>query len=321
MDERGNMTFGINTFYLLGFPTSQTIQIVLFFIFLFAYILTVVENILVIIIIWTSANLHKPMYFFLVNLSFLEMWYVTVTIPKLLAIFVTESRQISVTACMSQLYFFSSLVCTECMLLAVMAFDRYVAICNPLHYVTIMDWNICLVLALCSWFTGFLISFIKVYYISRLTFCNSGQINHFFCDVSPILNLACTDMRMAELVDFVLALFILLVPLMLTFISYCCILTAVFGIQTTSGRQKAFSTCASHLAVVIIFYSATLFMYARPSKAQSFNYNKLISVVYTVITPLLNPVIYCLRNKDVKEVIWQLILKPDQTLPERVSMA
>ncbi|XP_063312555.1 olfactory receptor 6B1-like [Pelobates fuscus] len=321
MDERGNTTFGINTFYLLGFPTSQPIQIVLFFIFLFAYILTVTENILVIIIIWTSANLHKPMYFFLGNLSFLEMWYVTVTIPKLLAIFVTESRQISVTACMSQLYFFISLVCTECMLLAVMAFDRYVAICTPLHYVTIMDWNICLVLALCSWFTGLLISFIKVYYISRLTFCNSGLINHFYCDISPILNLACTDMRVAELVDFVLALFILLVPLMLTFISYCCILTTVFGIPTSSGRQKAFSTCTSHLAVVIIFYFATLFMYARLSKAQSFNYNKLISVVYTVITPLLNPVIYCLRNKDVKEVIWKLILKPNPTLPLRVSMA
>ncbi|XP_053304031.1 olfactory receptor 6B1-like [Spea bombifrons] len=309
MVEKSNMTSVINTFLLLGFPTSRPVQILLFFIFLVAYVLIIVENISVIVIIWTSSNLHKPMYIFLGHLSFLEVWYVTVTVPKLLSIFLTEGKEISLAACMSQLYFFIALVCTECVLLAVMAFDRYVAICNPLQYVTIMDRNTCFTLALCSWVIGFLISLIKVYYISSLNFCLSGQINHFYCDISPVLNLSCTDMRVAELVDFILALFILLVPLMTTFISYTCILTTILRIPTSTGRRKAFSTCASHLAVVVIFYGATLFMYARPSRAQSSNYNKLISVIYTVITPLLNPIIYCLRNKEVKETVGKLLLK------------
>ncbi|KAM8960638.1 olfactory receptor 6B1-like [Pelodytes ibericus] len=309
MEEKENMT--TITFTLLGFPTSQHIQIVLFFTFLFIYLLTIVENILVIGIIWRSSTLRKPMYFFLGQLSFLEMWYVTVTVPKLLAIILAESKQISLAACLSQLYFFISLFCTECVLLAVMALDRYVAICNPLHYITVMNWNMCLLLALGSWFTGFLISLIKVYYISHLNYCRSGQINHFYCDISPLLNLACTDMKVAEMVDFILALLILLVPLILMFISYSYILFTIFQIPTSSGRQKAFSTCASHVAVVVIFYSATLFMYARPSRAQSYNYNKLISVIYTVITPLVNPIIYCLRNKEVKKAIWTLFSTPD----------
>ncbi|XP_075424006.1 olfactory receptor 6B1-like [Ascaphus truei] len=318
MEEAENVTESISNFVLLGFSTSRPIQILLFFIFFFIYVLTVVENLLIVVIIWTSSKLHKPMYFFLGHLSFLEMWYVTVTVPKLLSIFLIESKHISITACMSQLYFFITLVCTECVLLAAMAFDRYVAICHPLRYVTIMSQHLCLFLALGSWVSGFLISFVKVYYISRLTFCHSGLINHFYCDVSPILNLSCTDIKVAELVDFVLALIILLSPLLLTFISYTCILVTILHIPTSSGRQKAFSTCASHLAVVVIFYGATLFMYARPSRAQSFNYNKMVSVVYTVITPLLNPIIYCLRNKEVKEVMWKLrCSKTDQVVHRR----
>ncbi|XP_053556544.1 olfactory receptor 6B1-like [Bombina bombina] len=307
MEEGGNITTSIGSFVLLGFPTSRPVQILLFFIFFLAYILTLLENLFVIGSIWSSSKLHKPMYFFLGNLSFLELWYVNVTVPKLLSIFLMESRHISFISCMSQLYFFISLVCTECVLLAVMAFDRYVAICHPLHYVTIMSWQLCFFLACGSWLTGFLISVIKIYYISSLHFCHSGLINHFYCDISPLLNLSCSDMKVAELVDFILALFILLVPLSLTIISYTCILITIFHIPTSRGRLKAFSTCASHLVVVVIFYAATLFMYARPSRAHSFNYNKLVSVVYTIITPLLNPIIYCLRNKDVKEALWKLI--------------
>ncbi|KAM4707037.1 olfactory receptor 6P1-like [Discoglossus pictus] len=307
MEEKINLTSNINSFLLLGFPTSRPIQILLFSIFLLVYVLTIAENLFVIVRIWSSFKLHKPMYFFLGHLSFLEMWYISVTVPKLLSVFLMESRNISFTACMTQLYFFSSLVCTECVLLAVMAFDRYVAICHPFRYLTIMSWRFCFFLASGSWFSGFFVSFIKVYYISHLTFCHSGLINHFFCDVSPILNLSCSDMRVAELVDFVLALFILIIPLLLIVISYTCILVTIFRIPTLSGRLKGFSTCASHLVVVIIFYAATLFMYARPSRAQSYNYNKLVSVIYTVITPLFNPIIYCLRNKDVKAALWSRI--------------
>lgn len=303
------MTSDVYNFYLLGFPTSRPIQMFLFFIFFLGYLLTTLENLLVITIIWTSPKLRKPMYFFIGQLSFLDIWYVTVTVPKLLVIFLIENRTISFNACMSQLYFFLCLGCTECILLTVMAFDRYVAISRPLHYVATMNWNFCFLLTSVSWIGGFLISLIKVYYISRLTFCNSGVLNHFFCDISPILNLACTDMSIAEFVDFILALLILLIPLLLTVISYAFILATILTIPTSSGRRKAFSTCTSHLVVVIIFYSTTLFMYARPSRAQSLSYNKLVSVIYTVITPLLNPIIYCLRNREVKETIWKLALK------------
>ncbi|XP_068106049.1 olfactory receptor 6B9-like [Hyperolius riggenbachi] len=308
MEDYSNFSGSITAFTLLGFPTSRPVQILLFFIFFVIYFLILAENLIIIILIWTTSKLHKPMYFFLGHLAFVEMWYVTVTVPKLLAIFVAESKRISVTTCMVQLYFFIALVCTECVLLTVMAFDRYVAICNPLHYVTTMDWNSCMLMALSSWLIGFIISVIKTYYISHVTFCHSGVINHFYCDISPVLNLACAYRELAELVDFILALFILLVPLLLTVISYTFILITILSIPTASGRKKAFSTCASHLVVVVIFYGATLFMYARPSRAKSEDYNKLISVIYTVITPLLNPIIYCLRNKEVQEIIWNLTL-------------
>ncbi|KAG8547719.1 hypothetical protein GDO81_027681 [Engystomops pustulosus] len=305
MEENSNKS--IRTFILLGFPTSRPVQILLFLIFFLIYLLTIVENLLIIVLIWKNSKLHKPMYFFLGHLSFLETWYVSVTVPKLLSIFAMENREISLVSCMLQLYFFIALVCTECVLLTVMAFDRYVAICNPLHYVTIMNWNFCLLLALGSWFIGFLISLVKVYYISRVTFCLSNVINHFYCDISPILNLACTGMKLAELVDFSLALLILLVPLLLTFVSYSCILNTVLSIPTSSGRRKAFSTCTSHLVVVVIFYAATLFMYARPSRASAVDSNKLVSVIYTVITPLLNPMIYCLRNKEVQQILSKVL--------------
>ncbi|XP_069819550.1 olfactory receptor 6B1-like [Dendropsophus ebraccatus] len=303
MEGEGNLTKIVNTFIIIGFPSSRPIQILFFFILLFMYILTTVENLLVITIIWNSCNLHKPMYFFLGNLSFLEAWYVTVTVPKLLSIFLSESKQITFTACMTQLFFFLFLGSTECVLLTVMAFDRYVAICNPLHYVTIMNWNFCFVLACCTWIIGFVIGILKICFISQLSFCQSNLVNHFYCDVSPILNLACTDMQQAEVVDFILALIILLMPLLLTSLSYMCIVATIVKIPHSNGRKKAFSTCASHLIVVVILYSTTLFMYARPSRAQSVNSNKLVSVVYTVVTPFLNPIIYCLRNKEVKEAI------------------
>ncbi|XP_077317255.1 olfactory receptor 6B9-like [Lithobates pipiens] len=306
MEDYANITRSIKTFTLLGFPTSRPIQMLLFFIFFFTYLLTILENLLIIIIIWTTSKLHKPMYFFLGHLAFLEIWYITVTVPKLLAIFVVGSHNISVTGCMTQLYFFIALVCTECVLLTIMAFDRYVAICSPLHYVTTMNWNSCVYLAMGSWFIGFIISFMKIYYISHVAFCHTDVVNHFYCDISPILNLACTGRRLAELVDFILALLILLVTLLLTCISYSCILATILSIPTSTGRKKAFSTCASHLVVVVIFYGATLFMYARPSRIRSVDSNKLVSVIYTVITPLLNPIIYCLRNKEVQEIMWKL---------------
>ncbi|XP_006034165.1 olfactory receptor 6B1-like [Alligator sinensis] len=297
--EQENYT-RVQEFILLGFPTIMELQVLLFVIFLIVYTLTLLENMVIITLIRTNHHLHKPMYFFLSNLSFLEVWYISVTVPKLLINLLVKNKSISFISCMAQLYFFIALVCTECVLLAVMAYDRYVAICNPLRYPAIMSSHLCLQLSVSSWLIGFLISMLKVFFISQLSFCGPNIINHFFCDISPLLNLSCTNMLVAEVVDFVFALLILLIPLSITIISYVCIIGTILCIPTAQGRRKAFSTCASHLTVVIIFFSATLFMYARPRRIHSFDLNKLVSVVYTIVTPMLNPFIYCLRNQEVK---------------------
>lgn len=302
--EHNNKT-KITEFFLRGFPSLIEIQIILFILFLLAYILTISENTIIIILIKLHSKLQKPMYFFLSNLSFLEICYVSVTVPKLLVTILTDDKTISFSGCMAQLFFFISLMCTECVLLAVMAFDRYIAVCHALHYVRIMNHHFCIKLALTSWISGFTITLIKIYFISKLSFCGPSIINHFFCDISPVLNLACIDMSEAELVDFILALVILLIPLLVTVVSYLCIIYAILNISTTDGRQKAFSTCASHLSVVTIFFSTTLFIYARPKKAKSSEVNKLISLLYAVFTPIINPFIYCLRNKE----IWDIIAK------------
>ncbi|XP_024076515.2 olfactory receptor 6B1-like [Terrapene carolina triunguis] len=293
----------VTEFILVGFPGVLELQLLLFLMFLLAYALTVIENTVIIMLIWANVPLHKPMYLFLGNLSFLEIWYISVTVPKMLLSFVTKRKSISFIGCMAQLYFFLALACTECVLLAVMAYDRYVAICNPLRYSAIMSQTLCIRLVAGSWLSGFLISMWKVLFISRLTFCGANIINHFFCDVSPLLNLACTDMSLAALVDFLLALLILLGPLSITVASYICIISTVVRIPSAKGHHKAFSTCASHLLVVTIFYASSLFIYARPRAISSFDSNKLVSVIYTVLTPLLNPVIYCLRNEEFKDTL------------------
>ncbi|XP_063312528.1 olfactory receptor 6B1-like [Pelobates fuscus] len=289
----------ITEFFLLGFPSLVEMRVLAFLLFSCSYILTISENIAIIIIVQMHATLQKPMYFFLSNLSFLEICYITVTVPNLLINIIKDGKTISFSGCMTQLFFFIFLMCTECVLLSAMAFDRYIAICQPLHYVQVMSKELCIQLAAASWITGCIITLIKIYFISGLSICGPNVINHFFCDISPVLNLACTDMSLAELVDFILALVILLIPLMVTVMSYISIIYNILKIPTSMGRQKAFSTCASHLSVVAIFFSTTLFMYARPKKAKSMDGNKVISLLYAVVTPIINPFIYCLRNKEI----------------------
>ena len=209
---------------------------------------------------------------------------------------------------MTQLYFFIALACTECVLLAVMAYDRYLAICEPLRYPSLMPFSMATRLAASSWGSGFFSSMMKLLFISRLSYCGSNIINHFFCDISPLLNLTCSNKEQAELVDFLLALVMILLPLMAVVSSYAAIIATILRIPTAQGRHKAFSTCASHLAVVVIYYSSTLFTYARPRAMYTFNHNKVISVLYTVIVPFLNPAIYCLRNKEVKDALRKTVL-------------
>ncbi|XP_015271172.1 PREDICTED: olfactory receptor 6B1-like [Gekko japonicus] len=293
----------VTEFILVGFPGSLKLQHSLFTVFLVAYTLTVMENLIVIVLICVNIKLHKPMYIFLGNLSFLEIWYVSVTVPKMLSGFATQKMDISFAGCMAQLYFFLALACTECALLTVMAYDRYVAICSPLCYPNIMSQDFCIRLAASSWLSGIIIATGKTFFISRLSYCGPNIINHFFCDVSPLLNLACTDLSLVELIDFLLALLILIGPLTVTITSYICIISTVLHIPSAKGKQKAFSTCASHLFVVTIFFAATIFIYARPRALTSVNAHKVVSVVYTVVTPLLNPVIYCMRNQEFKDAL------------------
>lgn len=293
----------ISEFVLVGFPTYSWLQVLLFFLFLITYLFVLLENVVIILTIWVTGSLHKPMYYFLGTMSFLETWYISVTVPKMLAGFLLCPNTISFLGCMAQLYFFMSLACTECVLLAAMAYDRYVAICWPLHYPVMMTTEFCVQLTISSWLSGFTVSLAKIYFISQVSFCGNNILNHFFCDVSPILKLACMDLSMAEMVDFVLAIIILVFPLSATVLSYAFIVSAILHIPSATGQRKAFSTCASHLMVVVIFYTAVIFMYVRPRAIASFNSNKLISAIYAVFTPMLNPIIYCLRNKEVKNAI------------------
>ncbi|XP_027713837.1 olfactory receptor 6B2-like [Vombatus ursinus] len=306
---RGENVTHIREFILVGFPTAPWLQYLLFLLSLLAYLFVLAENATIILVVWSSAALHKPMYYFLASLSILEVWYVSDILPKMLDSFLFQRRSISFEGCMTQLYFFSSLVCSECVLLASMAYDRYVAISHPLRYSVIMTTGLCVWLVAFSYASGFTISMIKVYFISSATFCGSNVMNHFFCDISPILKLACTDSSTAELVDFVLAFIILVFPLISTMLSYGHICMAVLRIPSSTGRWKAFSTCASHLTVVVIFYTAMIFMYVRPQAIDSRSSNKLISAIYTVLTPIVNPLIYCLRNKEFKGNLKKSLVK------------
>ncbi|XP_037706127.1 olfactory receptor 6B2-like [Choloepus didactylus] len=309
---RGENVTKVSAFILVGFPTAPVLQYVLFLLFLVMYLFVLVENVAIILTVWSNNPLHRPMYYFLCSMSFLEIWYVSVTIPKMLDGFLLQRKCISFTGYMTQLYFFSSLVCTKCVLLASMAYDRHVAICHPLRYVVIMSTGLCVQLVGFSFASGFTISVIKVYFISSATFCGSNILNHFFCDISPILKLACTGFSTVELVDFILAFVILVFPLVATVLSYAHIVLAVLHIPSATGHWRAFSTCASPLTVVTVFYTALIFMYIRPQAIDSRSSNKLISVLYTVLTPILNPLIYCLRNKEFKEA-WRKAVGLGQT--------
>ncbi|XP_058135173.1 olfactory receptor 6Z7-like [Dasypus novemcinctus] len=300
--ELDNMT-RVQEFVLLGLSTRMGIRSVLFANFLTFYLLTLLENTLIIYLIFSHSELRKPMYFFLGNLSCLEMCYVSVTMPSLLVGLWTGPCHVPFTACMTQLFFFISLVGTECILLASMAYDRYMAICRPLQYPLLMRPQVCLGLAMASWLGGLLVSVIKTACIASLSYCGPNVLNHFFCDVSPLLNLSCTHVSLTELVDFISAIVILWGSLLVTMASYVAIGRAVLRMPSGASHRKAFSTCTSHLVVVGIFYSATLFIYARPSRIEAMDLNKMLSVIYTVVTPMCNPIIYCLRNRDVQAAL------------------
>ncbi|XP_024052995.1 olfactory receptor 11A1-like [Terrapene carolina triunguis] len=300
--DLGNQT-SITEFILLGFGNLQKLHFLLFLLFLVIYIATMVGNILIVVLVVADQHLHTPMYFFLGNLSCLESCYTSTILPRVLASLLTGDRTISVSGCITQFYFFGSLAATESYLLAIMSFDRYLAICNPLHYAALMNSKFCLQLMASSWISAFLANCLVIFLASQLTFCNSNEIPHFFCDFSPIVKLSCSDTTLIELLTFIMAFIFTVTPFLLTLSSYVCIITTILRIPSTRGRQKAFSTCSSHLIVVTIFYGTIMIVYMLPDNNTLRDLNKVFSVFYTILTPLVNPLIYSLRNKEVHKAL------------------
>ncbi|XP_032997559.1 olfactory receptor 6Q1-like [Lacerta agilis] len=303
----------VEEFVLVGFTGINEGRLPLFAFFLVMYLLTLAENGILVLVVATERRLHTPMYFFLLHLSCLDMWYTSLTVPKMLASFGSPGgRIISYSACLAQLYLFTFLGSTECFLLAAMAYDRYVAICVPLRYQEMVGRDACMVLAAGSWLVGFLTPALPIYFMSQLTFCGPNVIDHFFCDASPLIVLSCTDVSLKETVDFLVSLMVLLVSSVVIVVSYVRIISTVLKIHSLGGRRRAFSTCTAHLTVVSIFYGTLFFMYVRTKVASSINLNKVVSVFYAIVTPVLNPLIYSLRNAEVKGALYRVISKTKQ---------
>ncbi|KAM4652149.1 olfactory receptor 1f45-like [Discoglossus pictus] len=289
------------TYFLLqGLSDSPQVQLFLLFSFLTVYLLTLLGNSAIVATVHLDNKLCSPMYILLSHLSILDMCYTTVTIPKMLLNLILGTQLISYSGCFTQLFFFISFGQSESFLLSVMAYDRYAAICHPLHYMDIMTQRVCFILTGFSWIAGFINSALHTGLASRLTFCSSRHISNFFCDITPLLKLSCVSTFVNEIVIFVAGIFVVLTPFLCILVSYIYIIGAILMIPSTKGRHKTFSTCSSHLIVVCMFYGTVLLMYMRPA-SYSQDHDKIFSVIYTFITPLLNPLIYGLRNKEIKD--------------------
>lgn len=304
--ERANSTL-VTQFVFVRFSNSPRLQLLFFHLFLLVYLLSLVGNALIVLIVALDGHLHTPMYFFICNLSSVELWYTTVTVPKMLANFLSSPGVISVPNCITQYYYFFSLAATELFILTTMAFDRYAAICRPLHYPLLLSPQTCGILAGVCWFMGFLCPMFPSFLLAKTSFCTPNQINHFFCDADQIFRLSCTDTYAIQAVGYAFSTVIILGTLVFTMASYAQILATILGMASAAARRKTFSTCTAHLSVVTIYFGTLIFMYVRPAVKYESNINKIVAIFYSVITPLLNPLIYTLRNKDVKEALKVLV--------------
>ncbi|XP_004694783.1 PREDICTED: olfactory receptor 11A1 [Condylura cristata] len=295
----------ITGFVLLGFYDIIELHPLLFIMFTVIYASIITGNMLIIVAVVNSQRLHTPMYFFLANLSFLEILYTSTVVPKMLEGFLQEVA-ISVTGCLLQFFIFGSLATAECFLLAIMAYDRYLAICYPLRYPLLMAPRCCVVLVAIAWLSGFLVDGLVVILMVQLRFCGPNHIDHFYCDFMPLVNLACSDPHVAQMTTFVLSVVCLTVPFGLILTSYARIVVTVLKIPAGASRRKAFSTCSSHIAVVSTFYGTLMVLYIAPSAVHSQLLPKIFALLYTVVTPLFNPVIYTLRNKEVHQALQRL---------------
>ncbi|XP_004019529.2 olfactory receptor 8B3-like [Ovis aries] len=298
----GNGSF-VTAFILVGLTDQLDLQVPLFFLFLLMYMVTVIGNLSLIILIGINSHLHTPMYFFLFNLSFTDLCYSSVFTPKMLTDFLSKENIISYMGCMTQLYFFCFFVVSECYVLISMAYDRYVAICKPLSYNTAMSPKVCSSLMLGSYLMAFSGAMAHTGCMLRLTFCEANSINHYFCDIHPLLQLSCTSTYVIELVAFIMAGINIIVPSLTIFVSYGLILSSILHIKSTEGRSRAFSTCSSHIIAVSLFFGSGAFVYLKSSSTGSLDEGKISSIFYTNVVPMMNPLIYSLRNKDVKNAL------------------
>ncbi|OCT90998.1 olfactory receptor 1468 [Xenopus laevis] len=294
----------VSEIVLLGFQNLHNFKIPLFSLFLLIYIITVWENVLIIVLVSTSRNLQSPMYFFLQQLSLCDLLNSTVIVPTLLQTVINGGVTVPFIGCITQFSFFSVPESFECLLLAVMSYDRYVAICIPLRYSSIMSHRVCVTFILMAWTIGLSCVLLLSFNIAALQFCNQNIINHFFCDFFPVVELSCSSTFRAQMVATLMSVLVIISPFILIIVSYICIAHAILKIVSNTGRQKAFSTCSSHLAVVSIFYGTLVSLYMIPPRKESQNISKVLSLLYTVVTPLINPLIYSLRSTDIKEALY-----------------
>ncbi|KAG8560031.1 hypothetical protein GDO81_014742 [Engystomops pustulosus] len=297
-------------FILLGLSTVPHLQLIFFVMFLIMYVITISGNLLLIVLVRSTPTLHSPMYFFLTNLSIIDICFSSSVVPVLLMNTLTKDRSISLLGCAMQMYVALTLGGTECIILAVMAYDRYAAICKPLHYNSIMSKTFCLYLAVGSWSVGLINSITQVTLTFQLPFCNCLSINHYFCEVPAFIRMSCGDTFRNELSIYITGGIIVMSTFFLTLISYIYIISSILKIITSQGRQKSFSTCTSHLTVVSLYYGTIMFMYLRPHSNKYLHCTKevdsVVSVLYTAVTPMLNPFIYSMRNQDVKNTLINL---------------
>ncbi|XP_013802193.1 olfactory receptor 5AS1-like [Apteryx mantelli] len=293
----------VTEFILLGLINRPELELPLFVLFLLIYVTTLVGNIGIIVLVRFNACLHTPMYYFLSNLSFLDLSYSSTICPKMLMNLLTQQKTISLTGCATQMFLFAAFADAECLLLAAMAYDRYVAICHPLLYAVVMSHRACAFMVAGAYLSGGLTSLIHTCFTFTLSFCGPNTIDHFFCDIPPLLKLSCSNIHVNEVLLFALCGFIQTSTFLIIVASYTCILCTILQIHAAEGRHKAFSTCTSHLTAIVLFYGSLLFTYLRPCSSYSLDTDKVIAVFYTVVFPMLNPLIYSLRNKEIREAL------------------
>ncbi|XP_059587349.1 olfactory receptor 6M1-like [Alligator mississippiensis] len=304
-----NLNSTVSEFVLLGFPMHWPLNILFFLALLIIFMLTLMGNLILIALVFTRPQLRTPMYFFLCNLSILEILLIAFITPKMLENLLSDDKTISFWGCMTQCYFYFFLGTTEFALIAIMSFDRYIAICHPFHYAIIMNDYVCGLLALVCWLGGILLPLFAMNLLFRMSFCGPNVIDHFFCDYAPLVLLACTEDKFPLTLEIILADIVEAISFVFTLASYLYIITTILRIPSTSGRQKAFSTCTSHITVASIFYGSTVFLYCLPIQRRSPNVQKAVALLVVVVTPSLNPFIYSLRNEKVKNALRDFVRK------------